>query len=496
MTAQLGKRYLAVDIGAGSGRVISATFNGRAVSLEERARFDTAPVQTPGGLWVDALGIHRNIVAGMRHDGGEQPRSIAIDTWGVTPALLTRARTLAGNPIHYRDGRTIGIPEEVYRRISKADLYAETGLQELHFNTGFMLEAQQREGSLDGASHMLMLPDLFAFWLGGAPRLERTNLSTTQLYDPAAGSWSEAAIAGIGLPRHLFTTEIADPGDLLGAISTEVSDATGLSPEVRVVATASHDTAASVAAVPATTPTWAYISSGTWSLMGIETLSPRKTPEAMRANLTNEVGVAGTIRLLRNVMGLWLIQESRRQWQREGHDWSHADLAAMAEAEPASGPLIDPDALDLFTPGDLPGRIRAACIASGQPAPETPGAVVRSALESLAQRYAQVLGLLEQVGGRQIEVVHVVGGGALNRLLCQLTADACDRPVIAGPAESTALGNVLVQLMADGEAGTLGEIREIARNSAQITRYEPGSDQQRRAERRGEFDRRFPVPLG
>lgn len=491
-----GKRYLAVDIGAGSGRVISATFDGHAVTMAEQARFDTAPVQTPGGLWVDALGIHRNIVAGLHHGGGEQPRSIAIDTWGVTPSLLTRGWTLAGNPVHYRDGRTIGIPEQIYRRIPKAALYAETGLQELHFNTAFMLEALQRDGLLDGAAHMLMLPDLFAFWLGGEPRLERTNLSTTQVYDPASGTWSTAAINGIGLPDRLFTSPIADSGDLLGTLLPEVSASTGLSPEVRIVATASHDTAASVAAVPATTRTWAYISSGTWSLMGIEISAPIKTPAAMRANLTNEVGVGGTIRLLRNVMGLWLIQESRRQWAREGTEWSHAELAALAEAAPEDGPMIDPDALDLFSPGDLPGRIRAACVESGQPAPDSPGSIVRCALESLAQRYAQVLDLLEQVGGDRIEVVHIVGGGALNRLLCQLTADACDRPVVAGPAESTALGNVLVQLMADGEASSLADIREIARNSARIERYEPSPDRTLSARRREAFAVRFPVPLG
>ncbi|MFM9108704.1 MAG: rhamnulokinase family protein [Chloroflexota bacterium] len=491
-----GKRYLAVDIGAGSGRVISATFDGAAIALDERGRFDTAPVRTPGGLWVDALGIHRSIVASLGHGGGEPPRSVAVDTWGVTPALLTRAWTLAGNPLHYRDGRTIGVPERVYALMPKADLYAETGLQELHFNTGFMLDAMRRDGLLDGAAHMLMLPDLFAFWLGGEPRLERTNLSTTQLYDPAAGTWSVAAIARMDLPRSWFTTPIAEPGTTLGLLDPGIAAETGLPASVRVVATASHDTAASVAAVPAEAGSWAYISSGTWSLMGIEVDAPRKTPAAMRANLTNEVGVGGRIRLLRNVMGLWLVQESRRQWAREGREWSHADLAGMAEAAPPGGALIDPDALDLFAPGDLPGRIRAACLASGQQAPETPGEIVRCALESLAQRYAQVLDLLEQVGGERIGVVHIVGGGALNRLLCQLTADACDRPVVAGPAESTALGNVLVQLMADGEASSLAEIREIARNSATISRYEPDRNRTRNADRRAAFARLFPIRTG
>ncbi|MGI9253985.1 MAG: rhamnulokinase, partial [Thermomicrobiales bacterium] len=366
----------------------------------------------------------------------------------------------------------------------------------LHFNTGFMLRSLAESGQLDGAEHLLMLPDLFAFWLGGEPKLERTNVSTTQLYDPERATWSEAAIAGLGLPRRLFTTEIVDPATGLGTVGADIAAAAGLSPQVRIVATGSHDTAASVAAVPATTRTWAYISSGTWSLMGIERATPLKTPEAMRANLTNEVGVGGMIRLLRNVMGLWLVQESRRQWAREGREWSHAELAALAESAPAFGPLIDPDAIDLFTPGDIPGRIRAACVASSQPAPGSPGEIIRCALESLALRYAQVLDLLEQVGGERIEAVHIVGGGALNRLLCQLTADACGRPVIAGPAESTALGNVLVQLMADGEASSLADIRQIARASSHIVRYEPGSDQAQHVERRAEFDRLFPIPLG
>jgi rhamnulokinase len=489
----MGKRYVAVDIGAGSGRVISAAFDGARLSLDERHRFDTTPRQTASGLWVDMLAMHREIISGLTACAGERPRSVAIDTWGVTPALLDHAFRLASLPIHYRDRRTTGVAQEVYTDIPRAQLYAETGIQELPFNTGFMLRALARDGLLANASHMVMLPDLLTAWLGGDWALERTNASTTQLYDPATGTWSQRVIAGMGLPPDLFTLPLVNPGQRLGSVTPAIQSMTGLAPDVRVVATATHDTAAAVAAVPAHGSNWAFISSGTWSLEGVERADPVKTPTAMAANLTNEVGVDGTIRLLRNVMGLWLVQESRRQWAREGRHWTHEELAALAEDAPAFGPLIDPDHADLLPPGDIPGRIRAACIASGQTPPESTGDILRCALESLALRYQQVLDLVERIDGRRVDAVHIVGGGSRNRLLCQLTADSCERPVIAGPAEATALGNVLVQLAADGEAASLADMREIARRSSTIEQYEPGPDRARWAERRDEFALRFPA---
>ena len=492
------RRYLAIDVGASSGRVMLGAFDGAQLAIEEIERFESGPVRTPTGLYVDVLGIHRSILAGLGRVAAlaVEPASVGIDTWGVSFALLDRLGQPCGLPIHYRDGRIPGWSERAYRRMPRAALYAATGVQELSFNSSFALLALQQEPLFAAADRFLMLPDLFASWLCGVEAVERTNASTTQLYDADAGDWSWPAIERLGLPPSLFRLPLVEPGGALGSLLPDVAAETRLDPATPVVAVGSHDTASAVAATPAEGSGWAYLSSGTWSLIGVERYGSVRTPAAMAANITNELGVGGRSRLLRNVMGLWLLQESRRAWARAGATYSFEDLIAAAEAAPAFGPAIDPDHPSLMAPGDVPARLRDLCAATGQAVPESVGAVVRCALESLALKYRWTLARLEEVSGQPIRLVHVVGGGARDRLLCQLTADACGVPVVAGPVEATAMGNVLVQAMADGQIADLDEGREIVRRSVALDRFEPTTDRERWDDAAAAFEARLPALEG
>ena len=465
-----GARFLAVDLGAESGRVFLGRFDGGRVSLEELHRFPNVPVRVADGLHWDVLRLFGETERGLGRAAGRGVRSVGVDAWGVDFALLDREGALVSNPYHYRDARTAGMMEEAGRRVPREEIYRITGIQFIPLNTLYQLLAMEGSPLLEASDRLLMIPDLFAYWLCGERLCEHTAATTTQLY-AAGGGWARALIRRMGLPERLFG-EVVRPGTRLGGLLPGVREDTGLG-EAEVVAVATHDTASAVAAVPARGRDFAYISSGTWSLVGVETERPVISEEGLRYNFTNEGGFGGTNRLLKNVMGLWLLQECRRVWAREGREYGYGELARLAAEAPPFGPLVDPDWEGFLPPGDMPGRIRRFCERTGQRPPESVGEVVRCIFESLALKYRWVIERAERVSGVRAGVVHVVGGGARNALLCRLTAEAARRPVLAGPDEATVLGNVLVQAHAAGMLGGLGEIREVVRASVPAEVYEP-----------------------
>ena len=458
-------RLAAVDLGASSGRVMLGRVGPRELELTEAHRFWNGPVRLGDTLHWDILHLYREILVGLRSTDGVD--GIGIDSWAVDYGLLDRSGRLIGNPVHYRDSRTDGVMERVLQRVSADALYAVTGLQQLPFNTIYQLAAEQ---DLEQAETLLMIPDLLNYWLTGQIGAEATNASTSQLYNVRARGWSETLAQQIGVPARLLP-EIREAGQVIGPLLPAVAEETGLDPATPVIAVGSHDTASSVVAVPAAEgERFAYISSGTWSLVGLELDKPVLTDEAQQANFTNEGGVDGRIRFLKNVMGLWILQESMRVW---GTD-DLAGLLREAAAAPAFGVLVDPDDPSFLAPGNMPRRVEEFCAKSGQEAPRSRGALVRCVLESLALAYRRTLRLAQAVAGREIDVVHVIGGGSQNELLCQLTADACGLPVLAGPVEASALGNVLVQARALGEPlPDLTAMRALVRATHELRRYEP-----------------------
>jgi rhamnulokinase len=458
--------FVAVDLGAESGRAVLGRFNGERMALEEVHRFPNAPVRLPEGLHWDVLRIIGEVKGGLAKAARNAGRieSLGVDSWGVDFALLDRDGSLISNPYHYRDPRTEGMAQRAFRRMPREEIYEVTGIQFLPINTLYQLLAMEGSPLLGAAQTLLLIPDLIGYWLTGAKACESTIASTTQLCDARSGGWARALLEKMGFPAHIFG-EIIPPGTELGPLLPEVAEETGVEDGFPVTAVASHDTASAVVAVPAQSENFAYISSGTWSLVGVELPEPAIAPEGMHANFTNEGGFGGTTRFLKNVMGLWLLQECRRTWAREGRDYSYEDLTRLAQTVPAAGSLLDPDHPTFLPPGDMPGRIRRFCRETGQSPPEEPGEVVRCVLESLALKYRWALERAEEITGRRAEVVHVVGGGVRNTLLCQLTADATRRPVRAGPVEATALGNLMVQAYARGYLGSLEEIRAAVRGS-------------------------------
>lgn len=469
------KKILAIDLGAESGRALVGRFDGSRLQLDVVHRFPNGGVHTLDTLHWDIYRLHHEILAGMRKAAAEHGElaSVGIDTWGVDFGLLGHDGILLGNPRHYRDSHTEGILEVAYGIIPKQDIYARTGIQFMRFNSLFQLLAMKRARSpiLDAAQTFLMVPDLLHYWLTGMKVVEYSNASTTQMIDPVTRTWCNDLVRAMGVPDHILGT-IVPPGTILGPVRSSIVRQTGVQ-SIPVIAPATHDTGSAVAAVPATGDSWAYISSGTWSLMGAEIRQPITTAKALEYNFTNEGGVAGTIRLLKNVMGLWLIQECRRTWENEGTAYTYEALMKMAEESPAFGPIINPDDDSFILPPHMPQAIVAFCNKTGQTPPATPGAIIRCALESLALRYRWVLEKLEELTGRTLNVIHVVGGGSQNLLLCQLTADACNRPVVAGPVEATAIGNVLVQALGLRLIGNLPEAREIVRQSFDVKTYQP-----------------------
>jgi len=469
------KRYLAFDLGAESGRAMLGSIGDGRLELEELHRFLNIPVRLPTGLYWDTFRLWHEIQQGMRIAGRERKLSldgVAIDTWGVDFALLGADGALVDNPRHYRDSRNNGMVERLCAAVPRPEIFAHTGIQFMQLNSLCQLYAMKLAGSpaLELAARLLFMPDLFNYWLTGLQKVEVTIASTSQFYNPAERRWATELFERLGLPVRILA-EIVEAGTLLGPIRPEVAEETGLDAGTPVFATACHDTASAVAAVPAQGDGWCYISSGTWSLMGVELDQPLINDSVLAYNLTNEVGAAGKIRLLKNIAGLWLLQECRRAWALEGNEYSYAELAEMAGAAPAFRAVIDPDAF--LQPGRLPERIADYCRKSGQRVPDAPGSMCRSILESLALRYRQVLEGVEALLGRRIRVIHIVGGGSQNQVLNQFVADATGREVIAGPAEATAAGNVLIQAMGSGLLGGLSEVREVVRRSFPLRRFEP-----------------------
>jgi rhamnulokinase len=475
MTANPAKKLLAFDLGAESGRGVLGLFDGQRLRLEVVHRFPNGPVRTLDTMHWDVLRLYGEILNALRRCAAEHGgvASVGVDTWGVDFALLGRDGTLLGNPRHYRDPHTETIMDQAFARVPPLEIFRQTGIQFMRFNSLFQLLALQRDRSplLDAAETLLFMPDLFHFWFTGVKVNELTDASTSQMYDPNAKGWAYPLMQAFGLPARILGSIVA-PGTMLGPLRGSVATDTGLNP-VPVIAPAAHDTGSAVAAVPAQGASWAYISSGTWSLMGVELAAPLIDEKVHHYNFTNEGGVGGTIRFLKNIMGLWLVQECRRAWERARQTFSYDELTRLAEASPPFASVVNPDHPSFLLPANMPLALADYCRRTGQPAPTEPGPVVRCALEGLALRYHWVLERLEELHGRRFDTIHIVGGGCQNSLLCQLAADACNRPVLAGPVEATAIGNVLVQALGLGLLGSLTEAREVVRQSFEVREYMP-----------------------
>jgi rhamnulokinase len=471
--------YLGVDLGAESGRLVAGLFDGSRIELQEIHRFPNGPVALGDTLRWDVARLWQEIQDGLSKASQRRQApvvSIGVDTWGVDYVLFSKNDELLGQPYHYRDARTRGILDLALARVKRRDIFAATGLQFMELNTLYQLLAMQHTDRplLEFADRLLLMPDFFHWCLCGSRVTEFTNATTTQCFHPVQGDWAYDLLRKFELPTHIFPRAVPT-GTKLGTLRENVATTSGLG-RIDVVATATHDTGAAVAAVPTQhtgRANWAYISSGTWSLMGVEVANAVLTDRALELNVTNEGGIDGTYRLLKNIMGLWLVQECRRSFERRGQSYDYARLMQLAAEAPAFRSLIDPDDQAFLNPDDMPRAIRDWCREHGQPLPESEGQLVRCALESLALKYRLVLERLESLTGERVDVVHIVGGGSRNSVLNQFTADACGRPVVAGPVEATALGNVLVQARARGEVGTLADLREIVRQSSELAEFTP-----------------------
>ena len=468
------RNYLAFDLGAESGRAMLGSIRDEVLTLEELHRFPNIPVRLPTGLYWDTLRLFHEILQGLIaacRGRKIQLAGVGVDTWGVDFALLGADGALVDNPRHYRDSRNNGMLERTFAVIPREEIFAHTGIQFMQLNTLYQLHALKLANApaLQVARTFLMMPDLFNYWLTGVTRCELTDASTTQFYNPVKKRWAFELLERLGLTSTILP-EIVPPGTLLGPLLPHVAEETGAG-EVPVYATCCHDTASAVAAVPAEGDGWCYISSGTWSLMGVELAEPIINQRSLELNFTNEIGAAGTVRFLKNIAGMWLLQECRRAWALEGREYSYDELAQLAAAAPPFTAVIDPDAF--LEPGRMPEKIADFCRRTAQPVPEPPGPMCRTILESLALRYRQVLESLESLLGRRIERIHIVGGGSRNRVLNQFVADATGRPVIAGPAEATAAGNVAVQAIGAGLLEDLRQARDLIRRSFPLTVFDP-----------------------
>lgn len=463
------RAYAAVDLGASSGRVMVGRVGHDTLELREAHRFGNRPVRLPEGLRWDVLALYAGVLEGLRAAGPVD--SVGIDSWAVDYGMLDADGALLGNPVHYRDPRTEGVAEKVWATVPAAELYAATGVQYAPFNTLYQLAAARSTDQFAHAARLLLIPDLLAYWLTGQQGTELTNASTTQLVDPRTGTWAHAVADRLGIDLGLFAP-LRRPGDPAGLLRAEVLEETGLTGPVPLTTVASHDTASAVAAVPAGGERFAYICTGTWSLAGLELTAPVLTEQSRAANFTNELGLDGTVRYLRNIMGLWLLQESVRAWG----DPDLGGLLRDAAEVPALRSVVDAGDAAFLAPGRMPDRIAEACRASGQPVPRTPAEVTRCILDSLALAHRRAVADAERLADHPVDVVHIVGGGTRNALLCQLTADACGLPVVAGPTEAAALGNVLVQARAHGLVGDRAAMRALLARTQPLTRYEPRGD--------------------
>ena len=457
------KTVLAVDLGAESGRVMAVKFDGNRLQLEELHRFPNTTVTLNGTLHWDFLRLWRDIQTGIEKGKALNPASIGVDTWGVDFGLLDNQGSLIGNPVHYRDGRTANMMETAFNKISRADIFAQTGIQFMPINTVYQLLSLVESGSpqLQIADTFLTAPDLLNYWLTGVKAAEFSIATTTQLFNPTTGTWATEMMDKLGIPSHIFP-EIVPPGTRLGAYEG-----------IPVIAPACHDTGSAVAAMPTSSDNFAYISSGTWSLMGLEMTEPVINEASLAANVTNEGGVFGTYRLLKNISGLWILQQCRQTWRAQGQEYSYAELVALAEAADPLTAVFNPNDPCFLPPGDHPQSIRDYCAATGQPVPDDVGSIVRSVLESLAMTYRETLDTLRNLTGRSIDVVHIGGGGTQNQLLNQMTANATGLPVVTGPIEATVIGNALVQLITLGEVADLRQARQIVASLSELNHYEP-----------------------
>jgi len=475
------KIYLAIDLGAESGRVIAGRWNGKQLRLEEIHRFPNGGVWLGESLRWDTLRLWAEIQTGLglaAKKFGKKIVSVGADTWGVDYVLLSKHDEMLGQPYCYRDARTDGMMDAAFKRVPRAEIFAQTGLQFMQFNTLFQLLAAQKftPGLLESADCLLLMPDFLHWALCGARAVEFTNGSTTQCLHALKRDWAKPMLKQFGLPTHIFP-EIVTPGTKLGKLRPSLAERTGLG-AVEVVAPPTHDTASAIAGVPTANTgksNWAYLSSGTWSLMGAEVKQASLTPRTAELNFTNEGGVDGTYRLLKNIVGLWLVQQCKRAFDAAGRTFEYAELASLASTAPQLRSIVNPDDPRFLNPPNMVKAIQDFCKETRQPVPKTEGELVRSAYESLALKYRQVLAGLEELTGNRIEVIHIVGGGSKSEILNQFTADACQRPVVTGPVEATAMGNLLTQIRASGELDSLADMRAVIRKSSEVKRYDPGS---------------------
>lgn len=471
--------FLAVDVGAESGRCFVGRFSGENLFIKEIHRFPNGPVHLSNHLYWNVFQIFSEIKNGISCAVKETDcclNGFGLDTWGVDFAFLDRNNELLGMPYHYRDQQTEGMLEEAFRRVSRREIYWQTGIQFMRLNSLYQLLALNiRESPLLTASHTLvMIPDLLNYWLTGNKSCEYTNATTTQCMDAGTRQWAWSLLDRLGIPRHIFP-EIIQPGTELGTLLPHVVEETGAS-DVPVVAVATHDNASAVASIPRTSDAW--LSAGTWCVVGIELEEPIINELTFESNITNEGGICGAISMFKNVVGLWLIQECRRTWAANGKNLSYVEIGKLAARAKPFSAIIDPDAPEFLNPGDMPARIREWCIRSGQTAPEDEGAVARTIYESLALKYRWIFERLEKVRGRRLETLQIIGGGSQNRLLNQFVANALDRPVISGPTEATTVGNMLIQMLALNYISSLDEGRELIQRSFQTETFLPEEPQE------------------
>jgi len=464
--------YLAIDLGAESGRVMLGALADGRLSLDEVHRFPNHVRCEGDSLHWDISALFGEVKSGLRKAAALRLpiASVSTDSWGIDYVLFDDSGQIIPPTFHYRDPRTARGVERVRSLVPWPEVFAETGIQFMPLNTIYQLAAEA-PARLHGARQLLPIADAFNFLLSGVARAEESLASTTQLYNPRTRDWSPKLLSALKLPRELFPS-IVPSGTKLGTLKPELAHELEL-PPIEVIATCSHDTGAAVAAVPGSSDDWAYLSSGTWSLLGMELRTPLLTERCRDFNFTNEIGHGGTVRLLKNLVGLWIVQECRREWARQGQDLDYATLMSMAEAAPAFASLINPDDSRFLAPGDMPQKVAGFCRETKQPVPVTPGATVRCVLESLALAYRRTFEQLEELAGHPISRLHIVGGGSQSALLNQFTANALGIPVLAGPVEATALGNVLVQALALGDLDSLAAARELVRDSFPVTRFEP-----------------------
>lgn len=468
------KRVLAFDFGASSGRAIIGCFDGDKITLEEVHRFSNDPVSVGGTVYWDVLRLFYEIKQGIikaKIAGGFD--SIGIDTWGVDFGLIDSEGKLMENPVHYRDARTVGLVDEAFKTMPKEKLYGITGIQFMELNTLFQLISlkKYRPWMLERADKMLFMPDLFGYMLTGKMCAEYSIASTSQLIDLDKKTWSKEILDAFGIKESVFAP-LVQPGTVLGELSKEVCEECGVDP-VPVISVCGHDTQSAITSVPCQDGDFAFLSSGTWSLFGTELDKPIVNETSMNINITNEGGFDGSTGFLKNIIGLWLIQESRRQWKREGKEYSYADLEKLALAAEPFKCFIDPDAPEFVPHGNIPERVREFCRKTGQYVPETVGEIMRCIYESLAMKYRLTFEKLRECTERDYPVIHVIGGGTKDGLLCQMTANSCDRTVKAGPIEATVMGNVAVQLMSDGSVKNIGQARKIVADSSELKTFEP-----------------------